>query len=190
MLKELRQELSNLNEKILNHPFILRAESGDLPLSKLELFYDQQWYIVNYDLRSLAIMVSRANQQDELDFFLSILQGDYEGLKILREVAKKTYSPLPSAISYTHYLSWLANYGNPGEQAVALTVNLPVWADNCRRLANAFKGKADVRFLDLFVKVKIDDDQVETIVSRYLGRYKEISTIIQFYELQFWNSLL
>jgi hypothetical protein len=34
----------------------------------------------------------------------------------------------PSAVAYTHFLSWLALNGTVGDIAVALIINLPVWA--------------------------------------------------------------
>jgi thiaminase len=190
MLDEIRDKVKDINEKILNHKFIKLSEEGKLPLEKIELLYSQEWYIVNYDVRSLSMMFSRAINQDELDFFMEAIKGDYEGLKILREVAKKDVNPIPQAISYTHYLSWLANYANPGEQVLALVVNLPIWSENCKRLAEAFKGKIDTRFLELFAESKVDENLAENIISRYKGRYLEITKNIQAYELSFWDSLL
>lgn len=190
MLSQIRQELAQINQKILNHQFIKLAEEGKLPVEKIQLLYEQQWYIVNYDVRSLAIMLSKAKEQDEVDFFISALEGDYAGLKILRKVVKGNYPPLPLAVAYTHYLSWLANYANTGEQVLALVVNLPVWSENCRRLAKAFKGKIDVEFLELFANAKVDEELAEKIISRYESkRYLEIAKMIQSYELAFWDSL-
>lgn len=182
MIENIRKEVKELNEKILSIPLFKKIET-------LKLFYDQQWYIVNYDLRSISIMISRTQEQDEIDFLINTMFGDYEGLKILREVADKTREPLPQAISYTHYLSWLANYANPGEQVLALVINLPVWSEKCRKLANIFKGRYDTRFLELFSNVKIDEQEAERIIGRYEGRYKEIARNIQYYELKFWEAI-
>ncbi|MBB5255060.1 TenA family transcriptional regulator [Sulfurisphaera ohwakuensis] len=182
MLSEIRKEISELNSRILSHELFNSIET-------LKLFYDQQWYIVNHDLRSLAIMISRAKEQDEIDFFVSALQGDYEGLKILREIAEKKREPIPSVVSYTHYLAWLANYANPGEQVLGLVVNLPVWSYNCKRLVEKFKDKYDVRFLELFANVKVDERMAEEIINRYKGRYLEIAKMIQYYEYEFWEGL-
>lgn len=183
MLSEIRREISEVNSKIISNELFDSIET-------LKLFYDQQWYIVNYDLRSLSIMLARAKEQDEIDFFIGMINGDYEGLKILRKVAEKKMEPLPEVVSYTHYLSWLANYANPGEQALALVVNMPIWSYNCSRLAEKFKGKYDTRFLELFSKVNINEDSVEKIIERYNSdRYLQIAKMIQFYELQFWKGL-
>lgn len=182
MLKEIRQKINDVNEKIISYPLFKEIE-------KLKNFYDQQWYIVNYDLRSLAIMCSRAKEQDEIDFFINAIQGDYEGLKILREVAEKKREPMPSAVAYTHYLAWLANYANPGEQVLALTVNLPVWSKKCEELSKIFKNSYDVRFLELFANLQIEEEKAEKIIERYKGNYLQIARMIQYYELKFWESL-
>ncbi|MFP3190817.1 MAG: TenA family transcriptional regulator [Thermoproteota archaeon] len=182
MLKEIREKIKDINEKIISHALFKDLE-------KLKNFYDQQWYIVNYDLRSLAIMLSRAKEQDEIDFFLNALIGDYEALKILREVAEKKREPLPSVVSYTHYLAWLANYANPGEQILALVVNLPVWSKKCEELLKIFKDKYDVRFLELFANSKIEEDKAERIIERYEGNHLQIAKMIQYYELKFWESI-
>ncbi|MCI2415707.1 MAG: TenA family transcriptional regulator [Candidatus Aramenus sp.] len=190
MLSEIREKLREVNERVLNHQFVKLAEEGRLPLEKVELFYSQQWYIVNYDVRSLAVMFSRAREQDELDFFMGIIQGDYRGLQVLRRVARNDVPPISSVVAYTHYMSWLANYANPGEQVLALVVNLPVWSENCRRLAKALKGRANTEFLELFADVKVDEGTAEGIISRYQGRYLEVARTIQAYELSFWDGLL
>lgn len=190
MLEEIRNEIKDTNEKILNHEFISLSEEGKIPIEKIELLYSQQWYIVNHDVRSISIMFSRAINQDELDFFMQAMEGDYEGLKILREVANKNVEPIPYAVAYTHYLAWLANYANPGEQVLALVVNLPIWSKNCKKLSEVFKERIDTRFLELFAESKVDETSAEKIISRYKGRYLEIAKTIQAYELSFWNSLL
>jgi TENA/THI-4/PQQC family. len=183
MIREIREKISELNNKILSIPSFIEIE-------KLKLFYDQQWYIVNYDLKSLAIMVSRANKQDEIDFFINAMLGDYEGLKLLRDVAEKTREPIPEAVSYTHYLSWLANYANTGEQVLALVINFPIWAEKCKKLAENFKGRYDIKFLEFFANAKLNEKEAEDIIKRYEGNYLNIARMIQYYEYLFWNAIV
>jgi|ECHnycMinimDraft_1075156.scaffolds.fasta_scaffold00160_10 hypothetical protein len=186
MLKEIRDKISYVNNMILNH----RIFSMEPKIEILKIFYDQQWYIINHDLRSLSIMLSRVREQDELDFFVNAIKGDYEAVKVLRTAAEKKMEPLPQAVSYTHYLSWLANYANTGEQVLALTVNYPVWVENCRKLYTMYKGRADVRFLEIFANSELDEVQANKIISRYSGNYLQVATLIQSYELMFWDSIL
>ncbi len=95
-----------------------------------------QWYIVNHDLRSLAIALGRTRNVAELEFMKMLLDGDYNALhelmKLMRELGIEIKDPLmleviPEAVQYTHYLAWLANYATVQEFALAIIVNMPVW---------------------------------------------------------------
>ena len=68
-LSEMRGKLSEDNEKIINHGLVREAEDGRLSIDKIRLFVTQQYYIVSYDLRSLAVMLSRSNDDKEAEFF-------------------------------------------------------------------------------------------------------------------------
>jgi len=96
-------------------------------------------------VRSLARMVVGSEHPDEAEYFSKLQMGDLEALKALNRLAdeldvkKGGERLIPEAVVYTHYLAWLALYANPGEQALALTVNLPVWGAACKRLSEALK---------------------------------------------------
>jgi thiaminase len=205
-LQNLRQQLSKENEKILNHKFVKDTEDGTLSVEKLKLFATQQYYTVNHDLRSLAAMLSGSTNDDEVDFFRMLVDGDREALKKLilistelglREVDLDSAVVLGGAASYTHYLAWLASYANAGEQATALTVNLPVWGSNCRRLGNALRnqyGLKETGFFELFSgpteaieapAVKIMDNYLE----RHSSGMERCARLIQTYELSFWDTV-
>lgn len=196
IIKTLRKEISGLNEKILNHPAVIQ------PTEKvLKNFVENQLYIIPHDLRSLTFMLSRCKEKDEYDFFKILVNGDYEALKALDELAdelniKFDYIKVsPRAVGYTHFLSWLALYGTPGDTAVAMVVNLPVWGENVKRLGNFVKslGLKSIRLFELFGgPFDALEEVAETIAERYkdLDRYIFIAKAIQQYELDFWDGLL
>lgn len=205
-LDEVREKLAELNEKILNHPYIVEAEKGVLPKDKIGEFLRQQYYIVSHDARSLALMASRSQDTYELEFFLDLAKGDLEGLKALVAMATSIglsedellrAKPLAEAVAYTHYLSWLALYGNPGEQAFAMIVNLPVWGANCRRLAKALREKygfTNTSFLDVFSEpMEPLEERALPIIEKYLEKSRDrmlrIAEVIQRYEYMFWDAL-
>ncbi|MCY0859544.1 MAG: TenA family transcriptional regulator [Sulfolobaceae archaeon] len=194
MLNEIRNQLRQLNEKILSHPFIKQLEEKRISLEKALELFRQEWYIVNHDVRSIAIMFSRAQYEEELEFFYKALQGDYNALWLLKPIIKdQEIKPNPVSTAYTHYLAWLALYANSGEQAIALTVNLPVWAENTRRVADALEKNynfTQTQFLRAFSIDPKFEELAERIASRYRGRYYEIAYTIQSYELMFWDSLI
>lgn len=155
LLEGIRKALEPLNETILNHPMIKDAEEGRLPINTIRAFAMNQWYIVNHDLRSLAIALSRTRNITELEFMKMLLDGDYNALhelmKLMRELNIEVRDPLmlevvPEAVQYTHYLAWLANYATVQEFALAIIVNMPVWGgQNVTRLGNALRSKYGIR---------------------------------------------
>ncbi|MCC6013939.1 MAG: TenA family transcriptional regulator [Candidatus Verstraetearchaeota archaeon] len=199
-LLKIRKELEKENEKIINHPLIKEAEEGKLKFEKIKNFVSQQIYIVNHDLRSLAIMLSRSKYNDEVEFFYTLISGDYEALKrlkLLAEEIKVDFSePIPMAIAYTHYLAWLANYANPGEQATALVINLPVWGEACKKFGKALKEKYGIKNIGFFELFSGPFDKIEEMAIKIMERYKDnlsnmekCAKLIQSYELMFWNGI-
>jgi thiaminase len=203
--EKIRARLAPLNVRVLSHPYISDAEKGVLPVKKVQTFVANQHYIVSHDARSLALMVSRSTNWDEFEFFSSILKGDETALPLLLRMAEaleltasdlEEYTPIPEAVVYAHYLTTLAHFASPGEQAIALTVNLPVWGANCKRLASALKEQyaiAETSFLDLFAQPTGEIERAARAIidrSRYNEtRLERVARLIQAYELMFWDGI-
>jgi len=196
IIGNLREELKDLNQKILTHPS-LQKPSREV----LNRFVENQLYIIPHDLKALSHVLSRTIALDEVEFFKMLVDGDYEALKALHDLAyelniKLDYSRLSlKAVSYTHFLSWLALNGSPGDVAVALTVNLPVWGENVKKLGEHARilNIKSTKIFDLFSgPFGILEEKAEKISERYLdwGRYRFIAKTIQQYELDFWDSLI
>lgn len=204
-LEKTRSWLAPLNMRILDHPYISEAEKGSLPLDRVKAFAANQYYIVSHDARSLALIVSRSTSGEELEFFNTILKGDVEALPLLIRMAEalgwrvsdlEDYTPIPEAVAYAHYLTALAHFASPGEQAVALIVNLPIWGSNCKRLSMALKEKYGIEetsFLDLFAQPMAKSEEAAlSIINRYLPeekRMRRVARLIQAYELMFWDGI-
>lgn len=196
IIKKLREELEDLNDKIVRHPSIQKPSK-----EVLVKFVENQLYIIPHDLKALSHVLSKARVLDEIEFFKILVDGDYEALKALNMLAdelgvKLDYAKLSvKAVSYTHYLSWLALNGSPGDVAVALTVNLPVWGENVKKLGEHARSLniKSIKLFDLF-SGPFDplEERAEKIAERYLDweRYRFIAKAIQQYELEFWDSLL
>mgnify|MGYP000579378604 FL=1 len=195
VIKKLREELRDLNTKILSTPSLERPST-----EVLNRFVENQLYIIPHDLKALSHILSRTTQMDEVEFFKSLVDGDYEALKALHQLAeelniKLDYARLSvKAVSYTHFISWLALNGTPGDAAVAAAVNLPVWGENVKRLGEiaAILNIRSRRLFELFSgPFETLEEKAEKIAERYLdlSRYRFIAKTIQQYELEFWNSL-
>jgi len=206
LLEEIRSWLAPLNEKILGHRYIVDAEKGALSLDKIKAFAANQYYILSGDARSLALMLSRTTNLQELGFFENMAKADLDGLRHLLKMTKavglssqelEDYIPIPEAVAYTHYLSTLAQFASPGVQAMALIANLPVWGSNCGRLSKALREKYQIKetsFLDLF-SASTDGMEAEAlqIVDCYLPQEEKharrAARFIQAYELMFWDGI-
>jgi len=195
VINKLREELRDLNAKILSTPSLERPS-----WEVLNRFVENQLYIIPHDLKALSHILSRTTQMDEVEFFKSLVDGDYEALKALHQLAeelniKLDYAKLSvKAVSYTHFLSWLALNGSLGDAAVALVVNLPVWGENVKRLREnaASLNIRSRRLFELFSgPFETLEERAEKIAERYLdwNRYRFVAKTIQQYELDFWNSL-
>ncbi len=204
LLNSVRKELQPLNRKILDHPFITEALEGKLPAEAFKELAKQQYYIVYHDAKSLAQMASRATNLEELEFFSMLFQGDLQALRNLLKLARtlglttselEAAQPIPEAVAYTHFLSWLSLHANPGEQAFAMVVNLPVWGENCSKLSKALKKNYNIKetsFFDAFSgPFTALEEAALKVIEPYaeVGRFKFIALLIQRYEYLFWEAL-
>ncbi|MEM4035601.1 MAG: hypothetical protein QXU97_03175 [Fervidicoccaceae archaeon] len=200
IVERLRRELEPLNAAIIDHPYLREAESGALPLEKVKRFAVNQLYIIPHDMRSIAHMLHRAEHPDEQSLFKGALDGDYAALAELRRLAaelgvSEAEEPDPEAVAYTHYLAWLSLYANPGEAAVALVVNLPVWGRAVSRLGSALERIYGIKETGLFKLFSVDyapfEEAAYPVIERYeaVGRYSLVAKMIQRYEKMFWDAI-
>ncbi len=202
IINRLRSDIKELNERILNHPYIEEAMAGTLPLEKIKAFVINQLYIVFHDMKSLAHLVSRSKTMDEVEFFSELYLGDRRAFPALLKLAEEigiytiSYEEVdPEAVTYTHYLSWLALHGTLGEAATALIVNLPVWGANTKKLSVALRERYGIKhteFLDLFSGPYDElERKAYPIIERYLNmeKYRAVVRLIQRYEELFWDSI-
>lgn len=198
----LRKELEPLNAKILEHPYLKDAEQGVLSREKIEKFVINQLYIIPYDLRSLSHLLSRISKTDEMEFFKAAVDGDHVAMKELLKLAgeldigfERIREVNPEAVAYTHYLAWLANYATPGQAAIALIVNLPVWGAAVGRLGRALKERYGVEERGLFELFAKDyggfERMAHPIIERYedMEGYRLVARMIQYYEKMFWDAI-
>lgn len=192
VIEAIRRELEPLNAEIRA---ALRPSR-----EALVKFVANQLYIVPHDLKALSAAMAKAREPDEYRFVKALVDGDYNALQLLWELAEEVGVSLswdaldPSAVAYTHFLSWLAVNGTMGDLAVAITVNLPVWGENCLALARWAKeqGYKRLGFLEMFAGPYDQlEAAAEAIAQRYLdwGRYRFVAKAIQRYELEFWRSV-
>jgi thiaminase len=216
-LADLRQKLSGETQGVLTHPFCTEAEAGTLPIEKFRTWCEQQYPILNFDTRSIGVMLARADEIAEKRFFTSLLDGAKEAEERLEVLAAELGLPterlaaaslFPRAQAYGHYLAWLALYGNAGEQTAAVTVNLPAYARVMSRLKKALETHYGVKrtdYLELWsLGLEYESDPLQeappdweetaaAIVEPYVGRcaakMERAARFLQSYERMFWDSV-
>jgi thiaminase len=205
ILNEIRLRLEELNKAIINHQILRDAEAGKLKRGVLENFVINQWYIVNYDLRSLALGLSKSENVEELRVFKMLIDGDYNALnglmRLMDELRINKDNPLkfnilPEAISYTHYILWLAFNLKPADFLFALIVNLPVWGEAVTSLGRALKEKYGIKSTEFFEVFKGPYDELEGEIIKVIdGKLSDkeilfnIGKTIQSYEKGFWDAI-
>ncbi|MDM7274771.1 MAG: TenA family transcriptional regulator [Thermoprotei archaeon] len=195
IIEKLREELRDVNEKILSSRSVTSPT-----MDVLRGFVANQLYIVPHDLKALSVFMVKARDSLEYEFVKMLIDGDYNAYKALLELAGElkvsfSYDALsPAAVAYTHFLSWLSLHGTMGDLAVAASVNLPVWGENCGKLSVWARsvGVRNTMFMDMFSGPYTElESMAEKIAERYSdwGRYRFIAKAIQYYELMFWEAL-
>lgn len=203
-----RAELADVDRAIRAHPFLERAQRGDVPRERLRAFAAQQHAIVSSDRRSFAALAARFPEPPAGDLFLALAGGEGEALRRLDGMAEALGLPptglaegqaIPAAQAYAGHLARLALGGARADVALAMLVNLDAWGANCRRLADALRaglGDEGVAFLEFFTAppASLAEFLHETIAQGLAdgespARARAAARMLQAYELMFWDAM-
>jgi pyrroloquinoline quinone (PQQ) biosynthesis protein C len=210
LLDDARKALATTEERIRRHPYLEALEARGVEKGKLALFAGQQCHIIESDLRSVALIISRAESQGARDFLTGMLQGERAALTALGSFGQAlglspeqlhAAEPLPGAFAYSAYVNWLATYGSAAEFVGAFLVNLEAWGGNCGRMSRAlqegygFSGQ-DVAFFDLFASAPPGfEEQGLAVVEEGLARgadpirIRRAARLLQGFELLYWDTM-
>ncbi len=210
LLDEARKAIASTEERIRCHPYLDALEAGRVEKEKLALFAGQQAHIIESDLRSVALIISRSETQGARDFLSGMLQGESAALTALLAFGQalglppeqmRAAEPLPGAFAYSAYVNWLATHGSAAEFAGAFLVNLEAWGGNCGRISRALQAvygfsAKDVAFFDLFASAPPGfEEQGLAVVAEGLGqgvdpvRIRRAARLLQGYELLYWDTI-
>lgn len=210
LLDETRKAIASTEERIRRHPYLEALEARRVDKGKLAVFAGQQYHIIESDLRSVALIVSRSESQGARDFLSGMLQGERAALTALGSFGKalglspenlRAAEPLPGAFAYSAYVNWLATYGSAAEFVGAFLVNLEAWGGNCGRMSRALKSGYglsgdDVAFFDLFAgDLTGFEAQGLVVVEEGLEqgvdpvRIRRAARLLQGFELLYWDTM-
>lgn len=207
---QIRRRLSEVNERLSEHPYLAALERKEFAKENLRYFAGEQYAIIGSDLRSLAHLLSRFGATPARGFFLDLLLGERAAADALLRFGKplgwglrqmESYEPHAGAHAYTGYMSWLALYGSAAEFASAILVNLPAWGANCGAMSRILKDNyefttTELEFLDLFATPSPAFERKALLVIQAgldsgedRRRLARAARLLQAYELMFWDAL-
>jgi len=210
LMDDARKAIAVTEKRIRSHPYLDALEAQRVEKKKLALFAGQQCHIIESDLRSVALIVSRAESQGARDFLTGMLEGERAALTALGAFGQAlglspeklhAAEPLPGAFAYSAYVNWLATYGTAAEFVGAFLVNLTAWGENCGRISRALQAGyglsgQDVAFFDLFASAPPGfEEQGFSVVEEGLAqgadpvRIRRAARLLQGFELLYWDTM-
>jgi len=212
----LEEDLSPFVREVAEGPFVRGALDGTFPIEGLRFFVEQTYHLVMNDMGNLSLYVAKGRNEEEVDFFLFMtiaeklmLDSHYklvDAIGIPRDELRRSEPNIHTALR-TNYFTRLALYHQPGEIALGILLNFPVWAGGARRLSAGMKrhyglGKPvtgtdiiDTDVLDRFsqatqgftdmakrlIAADLVDDAAET-------RMRQIGRLAVEYEAKVWSA--
>ena len=144
----LEKEYGPRVDEVTKGKFVRGFLDGTYPLEGMQFWTITHYHLINNDIKNLAKYVTKARDQEEVQFFLFMTIAEtrmLEALYILWEAIGRKKEELPStepyalALARSNYFSVLALYATPGEIALAILLNFPLWANGARRVSKGLK---------------------------------------------------
>ncbi len=211
LLRQIRDELAPMEDRLRAHPYIAGLERGDVPKEGVAAFVGEQHVIIESDLRSFATLVSRCETPRPRALFLRVLASEQAEVGALRALARglgldeawlESYRLTAEAQAYCHYVAWLAHYATPAEVAGGMAVNFPAWGQSCARMGSALRERYGLSaeataFFDMFSETSSEafSEEVAYIVDEGLASgvedawVRRTARLLQAYEIMFWDAL-
>ncbi len=208
IVRELRNQLAPIEDQIRNVPFLTALEAGEVSIAQLQAFACEEFNIVNSDLRSNALLVSRLGASPGGTFFKGILDGESMALQFiidfgaalgLSESNLNRCEPRADGQAFPAYVSSLAAFSNQADVAAAFLLNFPIFGENTGRMADALQAPPynlsadDVAFFTFFATpVPSFEEQAIAVLAEGLrsgakpSLIKRSARLLQAYELLFW----
>jgi TENA/THI-4/PQQC family len=210
LLRGLRRELSEVEERIRSHRFLAGLDHGRVARGRLAAFAAEQHAIIASDRRSFALLAARFPSPPAGDLFLSLAEGEGRALELLGafdgavgldEDALRRHEPASGAQAYPSFVAWLSLNGSRSDVSLALLANLVAWGANCGRAAEALRARYGlddraVAFFAFFADPPPDSERrLLAVLNEGLAAgdspmaARRAARLLQAYELLFWDTL-
>lgn len=216
LVESLQGELGSFVTEVEDGPFARGVADGSFPVEGIKFFVEQTYQLVMNDMGNLSLYVAKGRDESEVDFFLFMAVAEklmLDSLYLLIDAIGIRRTELHSSEPHirtsfrTNYFTRLALFHLPGEIALAILINFPVWAGGARRVSAGMKqhyglGKAvkgteliDTDVLDRFSQAtKGFSDMAVRIVAADLTdgqaerRMRQVAKLAVEYEAMVWSN--
>lgn len=210
IVAELRQELATVEDQIRYHPFLDLLERGEAPIETLKGFAVEEFYIIQSDLRSQALLTSRFGVTPSGDFFRGLLEGERVAFDLIRrfgaalgldEPSLAAREPRPGGQAFANAVVCLAAFRTEAEAAAAFLLNFGVFGENTARMAVALQNRygltpQEVEFFTFFgTPIPGFEEAALAVIAAGLEKgaqprdIKRAARLLQEYERQFWDTV-
>ncbi|MGA2665331.1 MAG: hypothetical protein ABSF83_10340 [Nitrososphaerales archaeon] len=134
--------------KVTDGALVRGILGGTYPIEAMHFWAQNHYHLINNDIKNLAQYVTKARDEEEVEFFLLMTVAETKMLDSLyllwRALGRNkeelvASEPYAAALARTNYFSVLALYATPGEIALAILLNFPLWANGAKRLSRGLK---------------------------------------------------
>ncbi len=205
-----REEWSDVEDRIRHHPWLAELEAGRVPVAALRAFAGEQLVIIPSDQRSFEMLAQRFADESAHGYLEGMAAGERTALLALDRFATATglddrqrqnYEPIPGCQAYPSFVARMARDGTPAEVAGAFLVNLDAWGSCCARMAAALPAsygfaEADCAFFAQFAGPTTELQRASLdVIDAGLAQgvdpaaVARAARLLQAYELLYWDSL-
>lgn len=148
LVSELEHEIRSFVEQVSDGPFVREVRAGTFPLDGIRFVHLNHYHLIVNDMSNLNVYVAKARNEQEMLFFHFMAteeKNHFESVFLLNKGLGlepdevRAFQPHSACLLRTNYFSRLAQYGTPGEIALAILLNFPVWAGGAKREAEGLK---------------------------------------------------
>ena len=147
-VEHLEEELKPFVARVEQGNFVTAVLEGSFPLDGIRFVHTNHYHLLLNDLANLNLYVAKARSEEEMLFFHAMAAEEKnhfialyyltDALGIERESLALS-EPNAACLVRTNYFSRLAQYATPGEIALAILLNFPIWAAGAEQEAQGLR---------------------------------------------------
>lgn len=206
--QEIRQEVVEIWNRTVNHPFVQQIGEGSLPLNSFRYYIMQDSYYLSHFARVQSLGAAKAKDFKTMKSLNDHARGTYEAEMALHQTfadllditdqEKFTFEPAPTAYAYTSHLYRAAYQGHLGDIIAAILPCYWIYHEvgeqlkECRPESPIYQKWIEAYGSEWF-KTLVDEqiDRLDLIAEKVTEqdrkRMKKLFAISVQYEYMFWE---